>query len=116
MRTYLRTIHKRSDAHKKRFALLSSAAITLIIFGVWSTLRFSPAVATSDTVATSDSVYPQNETANAVTPISNITAGIADSFKALKDQFNSVKGDVKSVNLDSQYTQIRNEAVNTPTQ
>ncbi|MEK7227438.1 MAG: hypothetical protein AAB641_00925 [Patescibacteria group bacterium] len=40
MRKYLATLHKRPPHHKKRFALLTSGAFTLLIFAVWALVNF----------------------------------------------------------------------------
>jgi hypothetical protein len=108
MRQYLRTIHTRSDSHKRRFAFLTSSGITLSIFLLWTLVRVAP-FSSEATIATNDT-YGSN-TANAVAPFDSITAGVGESFSAIKDQFNSVKGEVKSVDLESEYEQMRSEAL-----
>ena len=40
MHEYLSTLHKRPSKHKKRFALIASASVTLVILIVWSVVRF----------------------------------------------------------------------------
>jgi len=112
MRTYLATLHTRSDKHKKRFALLTSGGITLSIFFVWMFVRFSP-LSSNDVVATDDTIVPTSDnTASAIAPINNLSSGVKESFQNIKDQFNSVKGSVKEVNLETEYQQMRNDAVN----
>ncbi len=41
MRKYLSELHTKPRHHKRRFALLTSAVITLAIFAVWSGVKFS---------------------------------------------------------------------------
>ena len=40
MKKYFQSLHTKSHKHKKRFALLASASITLAIFAVWSAVHF----------------------------------------------------------------------------
>lgn len=109
MRRYLSTIHTKSEAHKKRFALGVSAATTLSIFAVWSFFMFSPVK--SDTLAEVNA--PKNP--NEVSPFANLQGGVAASVQALKDQFNQVKGSVKQVDLQTQYEQMRADALKSGT-
>ncbi|MEK7175863.1 MAG: hypothetical protein AAB695_00620 [Patescibacteria group bacterium] len=46
MRKYLATLHKRPPHHKKRFALLTSGAFTLLIFAIWVLVNFGQGEAT----------------------------------------------------------------------
>lgn len=111
MRHYLSTLHTKSDTHKKRFALLTSGGFTLFIFVIWSLVRFSP-FSTSDTsTLASNEVNVPTNTANAISPLDNISSGIGASFQALKDQFTSIKGNVQSVNLQGQYNEMRTDAI-----
>jgi len=105
MRAYLSTIHTRSHAHKKRFAFGVSAGITLSIFAIWSIVTFSSFG--KDSVVATD-----NRLDDTAAPIENIKSGVASSFQALKDQMNSVKGSVKAVDLNKEYQDVRNDAVN----
>ena len=114
MRQYLATIHTRSDKHKKRFALLTSGGFTLFIFIIWSLVKFSPFGSDSNAVVANEVNVPTN-TANAISPLDNISSGISASFQALKDQFTSLKGNVQSVNLQGQYNEMRTDAINNQT-
>lgn len=110
MRSYLSTIHLRSHAHKKRFALGVSAGITLSIFTIWSLMTFS-SLNNDSTVVAEGNMNTQN-TAEEIPPLNTLKSGVAASFQAIKDQFGNLKGSVKAVDLNSEYQTIRNDAVN----
>ena len=110
MRRYISTIHTRSDAHKKRFALGVSGLVTLMIFGVWSVFTFD--MFKGSVIA---EIEGNQNTASAIEPLENVSNGLGESFKVLKDQFNTMKGSIKSVDFDSEYEKIRSEALNQST-
>ena len=116
MRTYLETIHTRSDTHKKRFAFLTSFGITLIIFSIWTLVKFSP-FSSTETIATDNTNLNtgSENTANAIAPLDNLASGVKESYTSLKNQFNSVKGSVRTVNLDTEYEKMRTDALNNQT-
>ena len=118
MRKYLATIHTRSDKHKKRFAFVSSAAVTLIIFGVWSAIEFKP----QDIVASNNQLIPtQVAGASAAlqgglqtdpeSPFEALKGGFQNIFSALKQGVDQTKTTIQSVDVNQQYQAVRNEAL-----
>lgn len=110
MKKYISEIHTKSPAHKKRFALAVSGGITLIIFGVWSFVKFSDM--SNSKVVAENQIAPAAE----IAPVDNLRTGIANSFNALKDSINGVKDAVKSVNLQGEYQNIKKETLPTDAQ
>jgi hypothetical protein len=107
MKNYLRTIHQRSPAHKKRFALLVSGSITLVIFGFWSLVNFSgQAVVVANRDADNSGVP-----SNTVSPFEDLSGGVANTIDAIKNQFGQVKQAVGSVDVQNKYNEARNQAL-----
>lgn len=101
MKEYLRTIHQRPEAHKKRFALLVSGIITLTIFAIWSFVMANNPTPVADNNAnnnlaavvqgTSDSAsLPANQNLNAVTPFQDLLSGIGSAIGALKQSIGQI--------------------------
>lgn len=111
MKKYISSLHTKSPAHKKRFALLVSGSITLIIFGIWSFVKFSD-LSNPNTVADTNLSQDSAE----ITPINSLTSGIANSLEAIKSTFSDLKNNVQSVNLQSQYDNMKKEALPTDSQ
>ncbi|MEK7147858.1 MAG: hypothetical protein AAB758_01015, partial [Patescibacteria group bacterium] len=79
MRRYLATLHKRSDEHKKRFALLVSGGISLFIFAIWSMATFGP------TGSIAESNTEPQRAHEEVGPIESIRVNLASSLESLKN-------------------------------
>ncbi|MDB5266487.1 MAG: hypothetical protein JWN89_302 [Parcubacteria group bacterium] len=107
MRHYLATVHTRSHSHKKRFAFLISGGITLSIFMIWSLFTFS---SFGNDATLAENAAPIENTGPS--PFESLQGGVAASVASLKDQFNAVKGNVKAVNLQSEYERMRTDALN----
>lgn len=105
MRTYLATIHRRTDHHKKRFALATSASFTLLIFSIWAVVNFSPNDRTP--------VVARDE--SEITPVESLGASASASWQGLKNQFNKAKSGLESIDVNNTYTSVRNDALNTNT-
>ena len=112
MKKYLSTLHKRSPAHKKHFALVVSGGATLIIFGIWSMVVFgnSNAVVANQTSNDSNTVVATDNT-NAVSPFDDVKGGVANSIDAIKQQFNQITQTVGSLNVQDKYQEVRNQAL-----
>jgi hypothetical protein len=116
MKNYLRTIHQRSPAHKKRFALAVSGIITLTIFGLWSMVVLgnqTPMIAdnANSVVAVSAPANPPVGGPNAISPFDDISNGVANIFGAIKNQFEQTKQSVGSINVQNKYEEVRNQAL-----
>jgi uncharacterized protein (UPF0333 family) len=112
MRTYLRTIHTRSDKHKHRFALAVSLGTTLVIFFVWGFFHFgvdAASVANADgqtqsaLVAepqTANAFYATSQTAaqtaSAVTPFEALSGNIADGWNSVKAKVSVAVDNIRS--------------------
>jgi hypothetical protein len=119
MKEYLRTIHKRSDTHKKRFALIVSGLVTMLIFLVWAIVSFGNATPVAANNSTSDdslaAVVEATPAAdvNAVTPFQDLLSGIGSAVDAIKQSVGQVKQAASSVNLNQDYQNVRNDALPT---
>lgn len=111
MENFLNKLHKKPDHHKKMFALLSSATITLFIFGIWSLANFG--ISDQSIVATNSDSSDQVNTSSEVSPIQSIRMSLASSFEALKSSFGELKNSVKSIDLESEYLDMRDGALET---
>ena len=110
MKKYLSTIHQRSPAHKRRFALVVSGGITLIIFTIWSFVTFAntnPSLANQN----SNSTDNQKQNLTAVSPFADLSGGVANTIDAVKQQINQIKQAVSSSNIQNQYQQVRDQAL-----
>ena len=113
MKQYLRTIHQRSPAHKKRFALAVSGCVTLTIFGVWSFVVFgnkNPILAENPNPSVAV-VSVSADNSNVSSPFDDISSGIAGVFEAIKNQFGQVKQSVNSIDVQNKYEEVRNQAL-----
>lgn len=106
MRSYLATLHKRSDTHKKRFALAASGGFTLLIFGIWSMVNFgSASMPASGTAA---SVNKAVEEAN---PFGSLLRGVGTSFKAMMGELDEFKQGLEAVNFEQGYENMRDNTL-----
>lgn len=118
MKKYLSELHTKSPAHKKRFAMLSSGAVTLSIFAVWSAVNFG----TYGKLAQSD---VQSEKVSEVSPLESLRASVATSFEGilktlgvLKENLNQFNNEVESVvvpvtdtSSNTQYTNLQSSQI-----
>lgn len=110
MRKYLSTLPEQSHRHKKRFAFIVSSTITLVIFLVWTLVSFGHGGVVAQEVSTTQKVRE-------VGPIESLTASLLMSFDALLAGFGALKSDVESnINLKTDYTEMRNNALETSSQ
>jgi len=116
MKRYLQTIHQRSEAHKKRFALVVAGSITVIIFLIWSFVSFNNATTVASTDNTNDNNLAAVDTSTsadqtAVTPFEDLMSGISSAIDGLKQSFGQVKQAAQNVNLNQDYKDVRNDAL-----
>ena len=105
MRKYLSTLHQRPDHHKRRFALLTSGAITLFIFTVWSFVNFGTLGTESQAVALSET--------NEVSPFQSLRESLASSFEAFRDTAVEIKDVLKTVDIEVKYGEMKEGALDT---
>ncbi|OHA91201.1 MAG: hypothetical protein A2758_01875 [Candidatus Zambryskibacteria bacterium RIFCSPHIGHO2_01_FULL_49_18] len=94
MRTYLSTLHKRSPAHKKRFAMLTSGGFTLLIFAVWAMVTFPPSGLADPTAQMSGGNVAKVNDAN---PFGSLMRGLEASFENLKESFGELKNNTLNI-------------------
>jgi hypothetical protein len=123
MSSYLSTIHTKSPAHKKRFAFGVSAGFTLVIFAFWSFATFSgqnKVVADSNSlqpvqVAGAAAAFKASNNVNAESPFDTLKTGFSDTMSAIKDGLSQTKTSIDSVDMNSKYQNVRNDALNQTT-
>lgn len=106
MKKYLSTLHTKPEHHKQRFALLVSGCLTLIIFAVWVEARFAN---TSSVAAVPAETVVVN---NAASPLQDLKASASEAWSLLTGQVDKAKEGLKSVDLQNNYTQVRDDALN----
>lgn len=99
MKKYLSTLHQRPDAHKKRFAFITSGLVTLLIFSFWSMVYFG-----NDHSFDYQTERAQKE----VSPLSSLKEGAAASFTGLSEAFSGIRYGLKEmVDLESDYAEMK---------
>jgi hypothetical protein len=88
MRHYIATLHKRPDHHKRRFALLVAAGVSLFIFAIWSMVTFGE----GGIMAQSEKPVRAHEE---VSPLTSIKQNVAETI-------GGVKGSLESLNSNGQ--------------
>ena len=89
MRKYLSTLHQKTPEHKKRFALLTSMAFTLLIFSIWSITSFPPKA---------DQPLAGGNQVDEVTPFESLRASVATAFKVLRSDVDNLEKGLETVN------------------
>lgn len=88
MRHYLATLHKRPDHHKRRFALLASGSITVLIFVAWALVTFGNGGTLAENNNDPERANPE------IGPIDSLRAGASESLDALGNSFKDLKSGV----------------------
>lgn len=110
MKKYLATLHQRSPHHKRHFALLTASVITLFIFGVWSLVTFG--TISGGIIAESESVFQASGSTNVeISPFQSLRMNLASLFGALKNNFEELKTGLEAVDLEVEYKEMRNGAL-----
>lgn len=108
MKKYLNNLYNKPDHHKKRFALLASGTITLIIFGFWSLTVFPQTAQEQIAQETTESVAVKE-----VSPFESIGMNLASSLEALKNSLEELKNGIGSVDIEAEYEKLRESSLNT---
>ena len=109
MRRYLATLHKRSDTHKKNFALAVSGGFTLLIFGVWLFVNYSSTG--SEQVA--EQASQKLAAAHEASPIESLVASLSTAWDELTKSFKELTGVLGGVDLESGYREMKDKTLNT---
>src|SRR5688572_20048444 len=108
MRRYLSTLHKRSDKHKNNFALLVSAAFTLIMFSVWHFAHYGgePVVADSDGVRELAATHE-------VGPFESLTASVTGGWEEVRENFEGLLDNLNSMDVEQGYEEMKGRTLDT---
>jgi len=106
MRKYLSTLHQKPEHHQKRFALVVAGCFTLLIFAAWVDLRFGAKTIDAAPVAANES------TISAESPLESLKASASEAWSLLSGQVGKAEQGLKSVDLQNNYNQVRNDALN----
>lgn len=98
---YLEQLKKRSDKHKERFALSVSGGITAIIFVLWASVIVPQNIGTL--------AQETKETEQKDTPVSVLSSGVAQVYNAVLEVWDKGKGDVKTIDIQSEYLKMKQE-------
>ena len=104
MRRYLSTLHRQPEEHKKRFAFLASATITLFIFSIWSLANFGVKDAP---------VMAEQDKDNSVSPFQSFGHSLAGTISGFQDALGAIKDNFGPVNFEAEYQQLRDSSLET---
>ncbi len=117
MRTYLSTLHEKSDSHKKRFALLVSGGATMIIFTIWSLVNFgNGGVLAQNENDLVNSESKRVATVSEVSPLESIGASVSSSFAALGEAWDTLKDGMDELgdfDINASYEEMKERSINT---
>lgn len=105
---YFAELHRRPDHHKKRFAFLTSLTITLFIFSIWSLAVFG---VSDNKIVVSNEPVIISETENETGPFKAFYLNLASSFSAIGTSFKELKNGVETINIESGYTEMRDNSL-----
>ena len=107
---YLDTLHQKPDHHKKRFALLASATITLFIFEIWSMVTFGingGILARNKNTST----VPEEVAKIEISPLQSLRMNLSSSLEAFITSFNELKNGMKAVDFETEYQDMRGKTL-----
>lgn len=105
MRKYLATLHKRPEHHKKRFALLVSGVFTLFIFSIWTLVTFGEGGVLAREKG------EKEEASAEVGPFESFKNNVATSVEGIFGNFGKLKDGLETVDIESDYTEMRNNVL-----
>ena len=111
MRKYLATLHKKSDDHKKYFALAVSGGFTLFIFTFWMLANFGNGgilARNDESTSTEDS-----STVMEGSPLQSMSSSIAASWQAIRDNFDDFKKGLNGCDIKGSYEEMRDNTLDT---
>lgn len=80
-------MHSKSENQRRNFALGLSATVTVLIFAVWISVKFS--TFSSEVVATKDSAQE-----NIISPLTSFGKMTGSALESVKESFDSLQGSV----------------------
>ncbi len=102
MRKYLATLHKRSDTHKKHFALGVSSSTTLLIFGIWFAANFG---------APDVPVVTQQANVHEAGPLESLGSSLGSAWEALTGSFGGLSDTLGEVDVQGGYEELKVETL-----
>ncbi|MEX2013894.1 MAG: hypothetical protein WD896_00885 [Parcubacteria group bacterium] len=114
MRRYLAELYKKPDHHKRQFAFLTSSTLTLFIFGVWALATFGTNTGTIAKVEdgkSSKSAPLVVRAGKEVSPFQSVSMSLAASFQALKNSLGELKSGFRNIDLEAEYKEMREGAL-----
>ncbi len=117
MRTYISTLHQRSDGHKKRFALAVSGGVTMIIFSIWTLVNFGQGgvLAQNENELVNSNSQKVAEVSE-VSPLESIGASVSSSFAALKKAWGDLTTGMDQLgdfDINGSYEEMKERTINT---
>jgi hypothetical protein len=108
MRKYLATLHEKPDHHKKRFAFAVSSTFTMLLFVVWTVVKFgTPGLHVAKTEK--QDLYVANQTE--VSPLGTLKASVQDAWEGITNGVKEIKDSARSVDVKGSYEDIRSDAL-----
>jgi len=95
MENFLSNLREKPARHRKRFAFLAAATITLFIFGFWSLTNFG----TGGVLASRD----EESEDVAVSPFESVRLDMASGLAAVKASFNELMSAFGSLGTEEEY-------------
>lgn len=87
---FIQKMHSKSESQRRNFAVGFSATVTIIIFAVWISVKFSSV--SDDVVATKNSAQE-----NVISPITSFGKMTASALEGLKESFDGLRGSVDNL-------------------
>lgn len=109
MDKFLARLHKKPDHHKRRFAFMTSATITLLIFGVWSLATYG--VGGVNIGGKGEDPILAETTKSEVGPMDSLRESLATGFEALRSSFNELKSSLGPTNFSTRYEEMRDQSL-----
>lgn len=105
IKKYIDSLHTRSEHHVRRFSMIVSGCFTLLIFGLWLAFKLGPNPVLAG--ATQPVVPPPAES-----PFQSLKANASEAWALLTGEVGKAKSGLQSVDLQNNYTQLRDDALN----
>jgi len=110
MKKYLATLHQKSPHHKRHFALLTASVITLSIFGIWSLVTFG--TISGGIIAESENTLQASASTDLeISPFQSLRMNLASIIGALKNNFEELKTGLEAVDIEAEYKEMRDGAL-----
>ncbi len=106
MYTYIEQLRRSPESRKRRFTLVATSVITGGIFLVWISVLFPQNIST--VIAENNQAQVPEE----VTPVQTLQNSVAQVYTAIQSLFGNTVKTVSDVNLQDQYSKIKDQVQN----